>query len=157
MGMFTKKDALPLKSPSVPAKGAPAGVGLSIVGSGMTVHGDLETEGVVKVEGTVDGHVSARTQVLVAKEGLVRGDIDTTEAIIGGTVHGAIRARERVEVQSGAAVHGDIATRRILVAEGGNLNGQIRMGESAATQEMRSDGSKAAITYLEPAGGSRPA
>src|SRR6266478_5471297 len=92
--------------------------GLSIVAVGMTVRGDLESNGTVKVEGIVEGHVRARNQVLVAKGGAVHGDIDAREAVIGGAANGAIRAMERVEIQSGAVVNGDITTRRIAVAEG---------------------------------------
>jgi cytoskeletal protein CcmA (bactofilin family) len=133
MGIFGSKASGDAGASS--SRAAPASLGgLSIIGGGMTVRGDLETAGVVKVEGTVDGHVNAKQQVLVTKGGVVHGDIDTTEAIVGGTVHGAIRAVERVEVQSGASVNGDITTRRISVAEGGSLNGQIRMGEQPATE-----------------------
>jgi cytoskeletal protein CcmA (bactofilin family) len=116
------------------AEAHPAAGGLSIVAVGMTVRGDLESNGTVKVEGIVEGHVRARNQVLVAKNGAVQGDIDAREAVIGGTASGAIRALERVEIQSGAVVNGDITTRRISVAEGGTLNGLIRMGEPPSTQ-----------------------
>jgi cytoskeletal protein CcmA (bactofilin family) len=106
---------------------APVMGGLSIVAVGVTVRGDIESNGTVKVEGAVEGQVEARNQVLVAKGGVVQGDIEAREAVVGGAVHGAIRATERVEIQSGAVVNGDIMTRRISVAEGGSLNGQIRM------------------------------
>jgi cytoskeletal protein CcmA (bactofilin family) len=97
----------------------------------MTVHGDVETGGVVKVEGTVNGHLIATQQVLVSKGGVVDGDVDTKEAVVGGTIHGAVRALDRVEVQAGAIVQGDITTKRISVSEGAVLNGAIHMGESA--------------------------
>jgi len=114
----------------VSARGSSPGVaGLSIIGLGMTVHGDVETAGVVKVEGTVNGHVAAGQQVLVAKGGQIDGDVDTGEAVIGGSVHGAVRATVRVEIQAGAVVQGDVTTKRISVAEGAVLNGAIRMGD----------------------------
>jgi cytoskeletal protein CcmA (bactofilin family) len=120
MGMFSAKGE----------NGAPPVVGgLSIIAAGMTVRGDIDSNNTVKVEGMVCGNVRVRQQVLVAKEGVVQGDIDAREAIVGGSVDGAIRATERVEIQSGATVSGDITTRRISVAEGGCLNGIIRMGE----------------------------
>lgn len=109
---------------------APA-AGLSIIAVGMMVNGGLDSNGTVKIEGTVEGHVRTRAQVLVAKGGVVRGDIEAREAVIGGLVEGAIRTSDRVEIQTGAAVDGDVTTRRILVAEGGMLNGQVRMGEAA--------------------------
>ena len=121
-----------LKKRSGPPEPPPGG--LSVIAIGMAVKGDIESAGTVKVEGAVDGHVASRNQVLVAKGGIVHGDIDAREAIIGGAVHGSIRTIERVEIQSGAVVNGDITTRRISVSEGGTLNGQIRMGDQAAAQ-----------------------
>jgi len=128
MGLFGAKTSG--ETPTAQHKGAAAG-SLSIIAAGMTVRGDIESNGIVKVEGAVDGHVHARHQVLVARGGIVHGDIDAREVIVGGMVNGSIRSAERVEVQSGATVAGDIMTRRIAVAEGGTLNGQIRMGEQS--------------------------
>jgi cytoskeletal protein CcmA (bactofilin family) len=106
-------------------------VGLSIIGMGMRVVGDIMADGVVKVEGVVVGTVRAGRQVLVAKGGEVEGDIITREAIVGGEVRGSIQAHERVEIQTTSVVHGDITTTRLLVQEGGELNGVLRMGEAA--------------------------
>lgn len=129
MGLFGAKTSG--ETATAQGKGVVAG-SLSIIAAGMTVRGDIESNGIVKVEGAVDGHVHARHQVLVARGGIVHGDIEAREAIVGGMVNGSIRVAERVEVQSGATVVGDITTRRIAVAEGGMLNGQIRMGEPTA-------------------------
>ena len=118
MAMFTEKSGL-----------SAAEAGLSIIGSGMKVVGDITAEGVVKVEGTVVGTVQAGRQVLVAKGGLVEGDVVTREAIIGGEVRGSIQASERVELQTTSLVHGDLATRRLLVQEGGEINGVLRMSD----------------------------
>jgi cytoskeletal protein CcmA (bactofilin family) len=122
-----KKTATPA---SQSARGNSPGVaGLSIIGIGTTVHGDVETAGVVKIEGLVNGHVTAGQQVLVAKGGQIDGDVDTGEAIVGGSVRGSVRAALRVEIQSGAVVQGDVTTKRISVAEGAVLNGAIQMGD----------------------------
>ena len=100
---------------------------LSIIAAGMTVSGDIESTGVVKVEGRVDGSIRSARQVLVGRQGTVHGDIETREAVIGGSVEGTITASERVEIQATAAVMGDIITRTIVVAEGGRINGTVRM------------------------------
>jgi cytoskeletal protein CcmA (bactofilin family) len=119
---------------NVPAAGRSAGAapaGLSIIGVGMTVHGDIESGGVVKIEGAVDGRVNAAQQVLVAKGGRIDGDVETGEAVIAGVVHGTVHAQQRVEIQTGAVVEGDVTTGRVLVAEGAVLNGMVRMSERA--------------------------
>lgn len=106
--------------------------GLSVVATGMRIDGRLDTNGVVKVEGMVSGSIRAEQQVLVAKGGIVEGDILTREAIIGGEVRGAIYADERVEVQAGSQINGDITTKRILLLEGGEVNGHLRMEDPKA-------------------------
>src|SRR6266516_4300504 len=84
--------------------GAREGVpGLSIIGAGMRVVGDISADGVVI----------------------------SREAIIGGEVRGAIYAEERVELQATSVVHGDVHTKKLLIQEGGEINGVLRMGEDA--------------------------
>ena len=101
---------------------------LSIIAKDLTVSGDLTTEGVVKIEGKVKGTIRANTQTLIAPGALVQGDLYTAEAIIGGRVEGNVHATDRVEVQATAEVQGDVYTRRIVVLEGGSVNGSIKMG-----------------------------
>src|SRR6266700_507818 len=121
MALFTEKGGA----------GGDAVTGLSIIGTGMRIVGDISADGVVKIEGTVVGTVQAAKQVLVAKGGEVEGDVVSREAIIGGEVRGGIYAEERVELQATSVVHGDDSTKRLFVQEGGEINGVLRMGEDA--------------------------
>src|SRR2546426_10568232 len=132
MAIFTEK-----------GHGAPESeAGLSIIGAGMRVEGDIVAEGVVKIEGTVVGTVRAGRQVLVAKGGEVEGDVITKEAIIGGEVRGSVRAEERIEIQAASVVHGDLASRRLQVQEGGEINGVGRVGEGGLEKEAEHTGSR---------------
>ncbi len=109
--------------------------GLSIIAAGMRAEGELRTDGVIKIEGIVVGTIHAEQQVLVAKGAVVEGDIHTREAILGGEIRGAVMADQRVEVQSGSVVQGDITTQRIVVHEGGEVNGHLRMGDPRSLPE----------------------
>ena len=102
----------------------------SIIASDMTVTGDLETEGVVRVEGRVKGTVRVGSQVLVAEGAVIEGDLHTQEAVVAGQVSGAIHARERVELQASALVTGDILTPRISIVEGARVTGEVKMDQS---------------------------
>jgi cytoskeletal protein CcmA (bactofilin family) len=103
--------------------------GLTIIAAGTRVTGDVDSDGVVKVEGEVVGAVRAERQVLVARGGRVQGDVVSTDAVLGGEVQGSVSARERIEVQPGATVHGDIVTARLIVQEGGEVNGTVQMAD----------------------------
>lgn len=102
---------------------------LTIIAAGARFEGEVRSNGVVKVEGEVIGTVRAARQVLIARGGRVEGDVVTQEAVVGGVVEGSVVAEERVEVQTGSVVTGDIGTQRLIVQEGGEVNGQVKMGK----------------------------
>jgi cytoskeletal protein CcmA (bactofilin family) len=133
MAIFSKDAAT---STDEARSGSNGGEGtLSIIAGGMRVIGDIETEGVVKIEGRVEGSVRAGRQVLVGRQGEVKGDITTREAVIGGKVQGTVSATERLEVQATSTIIGDINTKSIAIAEGGRVNGAVRIADvSEATQ-----------------------
>jgi cytoskeletal protein CcmA (bactofilin family) len=118
-------------------KGAPpaGGNSLSIIAAGTRIDGDIETDGVIRIEGTVEGSIRAGRQVLVGRQGTIVGDIVTREAVIGGRVEGTISATERLEVQSTSFIVGDIITRSIAVVEGGKINGTVRIADARESAE----------------------
>lgn len=115
----------PAKQPFNRRKGD--GVPLSIVARDMTITGDMQTEGVVKVEGKVIGTIRATSQIIVSPGATIEGDLLTNEAVVAGEVLGTIRASDRVELQATAFVRGDIYTPRISVLEGGRVSGEVNM------------------------------
>ena len=112
------------------ATGSNDGV-ISIVGSGMKVNGDVETEGTIRIEGRVEGTVRADKAVVVGKDGRIKGDIFTQDAVVGGEVNGTIVAESRIELQATCVVDGEIRARRIQLDEGGRVNGRVHTGEVA--------------------------
>ena len=124
MAMFSR----PTQSGRVDAavrKGDPNS--LTIIAIGATIVGDIASEGVVKIEGVVQGTVRAGSQLLVAPGAMIRGDVFAIEVVAGGEIHGGVNADQRVEIQAGAIIDGDIRTQRIHIADGGRVNGQITM------------------------------
>jgi cytoskeletal protein CcmA (bactofilin family) len=105
---------------------------ISIIAQGTKVVGDCETDGTVRIEGIVEGKVRAGKAVVVGKDGVVKGDIATQDAVIGGHVTGTVVAESRLELQSTCVIDGEIRARRIKLDEGGKVNGSVMMGENAA-------------------------
>ncbi len=127
----------------------PDASGLTIIAAGTTIVGDLVSEGVVKIEGQVEGTIRAALQLLIAPGAQIRGDIFAREIIAGGEVHGGVHADERVEIQAGALINGDIRTHRIHVADGGRVNGQITMEQAPGERgSMPGAGSKSLTESL---------
>jgi len=130
MAIFSNRPSQGHRPEGAPRRNESAG--LTIIAAGTTIVGDIGSEGVVKVEGEIQGTVRAATQLLVAPGAMIRGDVFAPEIVAGGEIHGSVHAEERVEIQAGALVDGDIQTQRILIADGGRVNGQIRMDVSGS-------------------------
>ena len=109
---------------------------LSIIAGGMRIVGDVESSGVVKVDGQVDGSVTGARQILLGRGGSIRGNVMAEEIVIGGEVHGSVVAAERLELQGRAIVNGDIQTKSIVVLEGARINGIVRMSDSAGAAPL---------------------
>jgi cytoskeletal protein CcmA (bactofilin family) len=137
MGLFgskQKEKASDMGKENQAAQQAREGV-ISIIGPGMRVVGDCETEGTLRIEGTVEGTVRAGKAVVVGKDGVVLGDIATQDAVIGGRVTGTVLADSRLELQATCVIDGEIRARRIKLEEGGIVNGNIQTGEGRERQQ----------------------
>jgi cytoskeletal protein CcmA (bactofilin family) len=109
--------------------GAPPESVISIIGPGMKVVGDCHTDGTIRVEGTVEGSVNAAKAVVIGKQGIVRGNVVTQDAVISGRVEGSLVAESRLELQATCHIDGEIRTRRMQLEEGAVLNGTVQMGD----------------------------
>lgn len=104
---------------------------VSVIGPGMEIVGNIKSEGTVRVEGRVEGSVTAAKSVVVGREGVVDGDIVTQDVVVSGKVVGTISGESRVELQETCRVEGDIRSRRIKLDEGGRVEGRLHMGSEA--------------------------
>lgn len=110
--------------------------GVELTSTGL-VAGDLVTpkkdrgDQVFIVDGTVEGSVSAK-RVEVQRNGSVRGGIEADDAAVHGSVLGGIVARNRLALSKTASVEGDVRAGTLVLEEGGQVNGTIRMGDLAS-------------------------
>jgi len=104
---------------------------ISIIAAGMSVQGDCDSDGTIRIEGRVEGTVRAGKAVVVGQEGYVDGHVITQDAVISGTVTGMVTAESRLEVQATARIDGEVHARRMQLEEGAELNGRLSMGERA--------------------------
>jgi cytoskeletal protein CcmA (bactofilin family) len=120
-------------------RGVPGENGMSIIGAGMQVVGDLITDGTVRIEGRVHGTVRAGKAVVIGKEGEVEGDVVTQDAIVGGRVKGTVTAKNRLELQSTSIIDGEIRARaqHLQLDQGAHFNGHIHMIDEAGPEPLR--------------------
>ena len=119
----------------------PASTGYSVIDHQLSIAGDLNTEGTVRIDGKVEGSLHRADTLIIAAGGVVVGDVEAREVVIGGSICGTLTVSGRVEVQSTASVEGDIRAAAIMLQEGGTVRGHVAIhpigSKPAEAQERR--------------------
>lgn len=98
----------------------------SLVGNKSHFKGDIKTKGTLRIDGTVDGNVEADWLILGENANL-NGNVTARGVIAGGKIEGNIVTKEILEIKSKGQVIGEIDTAKLVVSEGGMLEGRTSM------------------------------
>jgi len=106
----------------------------AFLGKGSRVSGKLAFEGAVRIEGQVEGEISAQDTLTIGETAVVNAQINGTSITVHGKVTGDITARKRLEIRAPGKVFGNIFTPSLVIHEGVVFEGQCTMSatESAA-------------------------
>jgi cytoskeletal protein CcmA (bactofilin family) len=94
----------------------------SVIDAWLTITGNLESQGDLRVEGQIAGDIRCASLV-IGRDATVSGDIVAEEAVVRGKVKGTIRAN-RVILQDTACVESAIYHKVLSVDEGACFDGQ---------------------------------
>ena len=122
--MFSKKPEQ--NSPPVPRANrtmAQSGSTFSVIGSDVTIRGDIEATVDLHVDGTVVGDIACAS--LVQGEGSrVEGEVKAETARLSGEVVGRIEARDLVVLKS-ARISGDVSYETLTIEQGAAVDGRF--------------------------------
>ena len=146
MALFVKDDKTQKSDEPVQA-GAPSSAGAGMgardvqahLGQGSRVEGKLTFEGSVRIDGQVEGEISAQEMVVLGESADVAATIVANVIVVQGRVTGDLNARKRVELKAPASVAGNISTPSLVIHEGVVFEGHCAMGGAAAGRAERSD------------------
>jgi cytoskeletal protein CcmA (bactofilin family) len=110
-------------TPPVPKAGTS-----SCIGSGMSIVGNIECNGLAQVFGRIEGQLSA-SDLLISAGAQVEGSIIAQDVTVCGRVKGTIRA-VRVRLQNGGLVEGDIFHKSLSIDENSQFEGSSRRVEN---------------------------
>jgi cytoskeletal protein CcmA (bactofilin family) len=99
----------------------------SIVGEGTRFRGELDLNGLLRIDGDYSGVIRTPDKVLVGKNGRAECSIYAGTIVIGGVVKGNIYASEKIIILTTGMVIGNITTPRLVVEEGVILDGECRI------------------------------
>lgn len=112
-------------------------MGPSVIGSDLTVIGNLQSKGEVTVEGQIQGDIHCAV-LTVGPNAQVTGGIVAEEVIVQGRVLGSIRGN-KVTLQSSSHVEGDVFHKALAIEQGAFFEGKSRRAEDPMAGVPRAD------------------
>lgn len=98
----------------------------SFIGVNTLFKGDIKTTGTLRIDGSVEGNIEA-DWIILGDKACLKGVASARGIIVGGIVEGNLTAKEIVEIKQKGCIRGDVITSKLMVAEGGILDGRTTM------------------------------
>lgn len=98
----------------------------SFIGKTTEFTGEIRSKGTLRIDGKIDGNLKVDI-LFVGEKALIKGNIEAKKVIVGGVIEGNLKATDTVEVRQKGKVNGDIVTSKLVVQEGGVINGRTNV------------------------------
>jgi cytoskeletal protein CcmA (bactofilin family) len=101
---------------------------VNIIGAGTSIEGDINTNGDMRIDGSLTGTINVKGKLVVGPSGVVEGEIICQNADISGAIKGKIGVAELLSLKSSSRLTGDIITSKIAIEPGAVFSGSCSMG-----------------------------
>ena len=119
--MFNKLDTMGRNNES-------DGHSVNLIGTGTKIKGNIQSEGDIRIDGTLIGTITSKGKVVVGSTGTVEGEIICANADISGTVKIKITVSDVLLLKPTAKLTGDIITSKLAIESGATFSGTCSMG-----------------------------
>lgn len=148
--MFSKKSG---DAPNLPGDRSMAsrhipGSTFSVIGSDVTITGDISASADLHIDGTVEGDIAC-SSLVQGESGAVHGAVKAESARLAGKVSGSIEARELVILKS-ARIEGDVHYDALTIEQGAQVEGRFTHRTPAKTIEPASKSAQETGDGSEP-------
>jgi cytoskeletal protein CcmA (bactofilin family) len=100
----------------------------TIIGAGTTINGNVQTNGDIRVDGTIVGNLEGKAKIIIGANGVIEGDIYGKQADIIGKVNGKIKVEDLLCLHGKAIVDGDLYAGKLQIEPTASFNGKCNMG-----------------------------
>jgi cytoskeletal protein CcmA (bactofilin family) len=129
-------------TPATPLRPAPAEIrgnteGRAYLDSGSKISGKLLFEGATRIDGQVDGEITAKESLVIGESAVVTAQIKANAITVAGKVSGDITATQRLEIRPSARVIGNLTSPVLIVHEGAMFEGHCSMQPEGARDDRK--------------------
>jgi cytoskeletal protein CcmA (bactofilin family) len=112
---------------------APGGL-TAFIDQGSEFEGKLSFKDTVRIDGRFRGEISSENTLIVGESGEIDASIKSKTVAISGSVIGDVTAQAKVVVHKTGRIEGNIEAQVLVVEEGAQIDGHVRMGKGPGNQ-----------------------
>ena len=106
----------------------------TIVGAGTYFSGKLTAEGMLRVDGRVDGEIEVNGNIYLGESSVINADIICNNMTVAGVVNGMVTLSGKLHMAPTGKVFGDISVSNLVISDGAIFKGNCKMaGEQGET------------------------
>ncbi|MGC8722190.1 MAG: bactofilin family protein [Caldisericaceae bacterium] len=96
----------------------------SVFAKDLSIKGDIVCNGLLRIEGNIEGSVKGNGEITVAENATAKAEIEGRKVIVLGRIEGNVKAKESVDIVASGKVFGDVTTDKIAIEEGAVFTGK---------------------------------
>jgi len=107
----------------------------AFIDQGSEFEGKLSFKDTVRIDGLFSGEISSENTLIIGETGHIVAQVRSERVVVSGHVEGNVSASEQIVLHKTAVVNGDLASPIVIMEEGAQLNGGVKMakpGQSSA-------------------------
>lgn len=102
-----------------------------ILGSGVSIKGDLESMTALRFDGEIDGDLLVHESLVVGATARINGTVVSRRLNHSGRIRGDVYVLESTEIRRGGEIDGNVFTATAKIEPGSTIHGKCVVGEFA--------------------------
>ncbi len=105
---------------------------INIIANGTKITGDINSNGDIRVDGSLTGKLITKGKVIIGETGKVKGEINCKNSDVEGSIEGKIIVAQLLALKAKARINGDIITNKLAIEPGCQFTGNCDMAAATA-------------------------
>lgn len=101
----------------------------NIIGNGTRIVGDIETNGDLRVDGSIEGNIKSQGKVVLGQAGSIKGTVKCANSELSGFFEGKIEVSDLLSLKGTSTFKGEMTVGKLSVEPGATFIGTCNMSD----------------------------